>query len=192
MNEQKYGIYTQLSYYSTSEGIKLTHVEKWSWEIKIVNKISRIGKTNIAFFSPCREHTHIVLVNSLSTWLDLEDTPPVTSVKVFPGRFKWEKTHTEIGHIIPQVSGAGLKKEKEKWKRAPRFTSLCFPDCMAVCVENIQVETGDYPGRKTTGILLLDCQLGGITNFLAHLWGSFYIVLIEMDKLTLKCGYIVP
>lgn len=134
-------------------------------------------------FPMYRAHTH---------WLDLEDTPPVTSVKVFLGRFKWEKTHTESGHIIPQVSGAGLKKEKEKWKRAPGFKSLCFPDCMAVHVENIKVETGDYQGRKTTGILLLDCQLGGITNFLAHLWGSFYIVLIEVDKLTLNVGTSFP
>lgn len=47
-------------------------------------------------------------------------------------------------------------------------------------------------GRKTTAILLLDCQLGGITNFQAHLWGSFYIVLIEVDKLTLNVGTLLP
>lgn len=29
-NEQKHGIYTQSSYYSTPEGIKLTYVENWS------------------------------------------------------------------------------------------------------------------------------------------------------------------
>lgn len=126
-------------------------MENWSWEIKIVNKITQTGKTNIAFFFSCTEHTHIVLVNSLSTCLDLEflwDTPPGTSVKMFPGRFKWEKTHSGSGHIIPQVSGAGLKKEKEKRKRAPGFTALCFPDCVAVRVESIKVETGDYQGRR--------------------------------------------
>lgn len=170
-------------------------MENWSWEIKTVNKITQTGKTNIAFFFSCTEHTHIVLVNSLLTCLDLEflwDTPPGTSVKMFPGRFKWEKTHSGSGHIIPQVSGAGLKKEKEKRKRAPGFTALCFPDRVAVRVENIKVETGDYQGRKTTGIVLLDCQLGGITNFWARLWGSFYTVLIEVDKLTLNMGTSLP
>ena len=49
--------YIQSSYYSTPEGIKLAHVEKWSWAIKIVNKISQTGKTNIAVFSMYRAHT---------------------------------------------------------------------------------------------------------------------------------------
>lgn len=68
INEQTHGIYTQSSYYSTPEEIKLTYVEKWSWEIKIVNKISRLERQTWYFF-PCTERAHIVLVNSLSAWL---------------------------------------------------------------------------------------------------------------------------
>lgn len=42
---------------------------------------------------------------------------------MFPGRFKWEKTHSGSGHIIPQVSGAGLKKRKRETKTSTRIHS---------------------------------------------------------------------
>lgn len=136
-----------------------------------------------------REHTHTVLVNSLSPWLDLESSmrhlSPGVSGKAFPGRLKWKKTHSESEQIVPWASWLKRKKETEiKW--TPGLVSLP-PDCVVMCVGK-----GGSPGRKTPVKVFLDYQLRGITletNFWGCLWGSFILCTRKTDP---KCGHTDP